>query len=270
MRLVTTLLAIGMLISTVFYVNCVRIGPKDSPSQENLDQQKHQSSVIFAAETHLFEAKVFYEPGAQPYTGALGVTGQQTWDVTERSYQELFQGRPGRLLKIPKTLSEMNSIEAQNQETWSYAQLKALGLELLPQWHVGDQVSVAVIFLNGQYYASEQVLGVHLTGTPYTFLFKERIQSVGGTSLEQKYIEQAVVVHELGHAVGLVDSGIPDTSGHEDPDHSHHTRNANGVMYWAVENSLNVKDFVGRITGVDNSLQLFGPESLDDAYQFQR
>lgn len=48
-------------------------------------------------------------------------------------------------------------------------------------------------------------------------------------------IEHAVMVHELGHILGLVNNGIPMQTNHEDPDHPGHSSNKDSVMYWKVE-----------------------------------
>ncbi len=51
-------------------------------------------------------------------------------------------------------------------------------------------------------------------------------------------IEEAVLVHEAGHNLGLVDNGIPMQTPHKDAQHGNHDSNQNCVMYWAVESSL--------------------------------
>lgn len=48
-------------------------------------------------------------------------------------------------------------------------------------------------------------------------------------------IWQAVLVHEFGHAMGLVNEGAPMQRNHEDAGHPGHSSNTNSVMYYAVE-----------------------------------
>jgi hypothetical protein len=49
-------------------------------------------------------------------------------------------------------------------------------------------------------------------------------------------IESAVVTHEVGHLMGLVDLFLH--TGRQDPDHPGHSTNPGSVMYWAVESNL--------------------------------
>ena len=57
----------------------------------------------------------------------------------------------------------------------------------------------------------------------------------GRPSAEQ--IEEAVVVHEVGHLLGLVNLVYTSAHDHEDADNPGHSNNEDSVMYWAVESS---------------------------------
>ena len=50
-----------------------------------------------------------------------------------------------------------------------------------------------------------------------------------------KVLEQSTLVHELGHAFGLVNDGVALTSAHEDAAHAHHCTNEKCVMNWSAE-----------------------------------
>jgi hypothetical protein len=110
-------------------------------------------------------------------------------------------------------------------------------------------------------------LGLHIPGTYYAFVFQEVMDNISTTEINKQQIQQAVVVHELGHALGLVHNGLPMVEDHEDDDHPKHTIDENDVMFWAVESSSNVQDFVGGLAGATENL--FGPNSLQDAQNYQ-
>lgn len=232
-----------------------------------LAAQGSNSSSIFSDNLADFEIRVFYETGADPYTGAIGLTTNQTWDITKSSYQALFQNHLGRTLSIPTVIGQMFQIPDQNKLSWSMADLIALGKVYAPSLMYGADARVGVIFLNGKYNGDSSILGLHFTGSPFVFIFKDVVISTGGDSVGQRYVEQATVVHEVGHAIGLVNNGVRMSSPHEDGAHPHHTTNPNCVMYWTIESKANIlTSLASSITG--NKLQLFGNESLSDARNF--
>jgi hypothetical protein len=199
--------------------------------------------------------------------GAIGVSGHQTWDITESSYQALFQSHAGRTVTVPQTLAEMTQIPEQGRTTWSYSELLALGRSLSPTLISGTTAHVAVIFVNGTYNGNQNILGIHFTGSPFAFIFKDIVLSVGGDPVSQRYAEQAVVVHELGHVVGFVNNGVPLVTNHEDSSHAHHTTNSDCVMYWAVESKDNILTSIADLI-LGNQLNLFGAEVLQDAQAY--
>ena len=68
-------------------------------------------------------------------------------------------------------------------------------------------------------------------------VFKQTIVESAATPLvTAQSIENAVLVHEAGHILALVNIGYTSPRKHEDPQHNHHSNNENSVMYWAVDN----------------------------------
>lgn len=63
----------------------------------------------------------------------------------------------------------------------------------------------------------------------------------------EERIEQAVLVHEFGHAIGLVNRGIPMVTDHEDDENPRHSGNPESVMYWAVESAGTLMEFNSQI-----------------------
>jgi hypothetical protein len=224
--------------------------------------QALNAQTIFSDSITEFKVSVFYEAGAEPYTGILTLTNT-TWDVTRVSYEQLFSTHTGRTVSVPTTLGAMTALADQNKTSWTGIELLDLAKQIAPSLKTGSTINMTVIFLNGLYNGSASTLGVQFTGFPYAFVFKDVVTGVGGGATAQRYIEQATVVHEIGHAVGLVNSGVPMVVAHEDSAHPHHSTNSNCVMYWAVTSTTDVLGFVTNyITG--NALNLFGSESLQD------
>lgn len=252
----------------ILLIICIGVLSACSSEEENSSpvQQIALARAIFSDSVTQFNVAVYYEPGAEPYVGNLALTND-TWDVTSESYKALFSSHPARTVSVPATLGAMTAFEDQNKTSWSTADLITLGQRLAPTYSSGTTITMPVIFLNGRFNGSDSILGVQLSGLPHAFIFKDVITGIGGGAVAQRYIEQATVVHEIGHAVGLVNNGIPLRTAHEDGGHVHHTTNQNCVMYWAVESS---SDILGLLTNfiAGNSLNLFGAQSLQDGRDF--
>jgi hypothetical protein len=79
------------------------------------------------------------------------------------------------------------------------------------------------------------VLGVALRGDTAA-IFPDQVDSASTPLVGSGGIEVAVVTHEVGHLLGLVDLFL--STGRQDPDHPGHSTNSKSVMFWAVESSL--------------------------------
>lgn len=224
---------------------------------------QHDIAVrVFSDSITQFNVKVFYEPAAVPFTGLLNIT-DDTWDITKESYEALFQNHVGRAIVTPTSTGDMTSIPTQNVSSWTSTQLISLGSSVAADLQSGTQINISVIFVKGIYNSNSSVLGVHFSGYPFVFVFKDVIASAGGTSNDQKYVEQAVVVHEIGHAVGLVNNGLPMATVHEDAVHQKHSSNVQCVMYWQVESASTILNSLTSLI-LAGSLNLFSADSLND------
>ena len=260
----------GVLLSLAALAVAVMLGAcgGDVTSAGYIKQQG-MAAAVFDEDVQTFRVSVYYEEGAVPYDGMLGVSTHQTWDITEASYEELFQGFSGRTVQVPKSVSAMELISDQARTDWDSEALVALGGSVHPSLQPAPgTVDVGLIFLNGTFEGRTAVLGVHISGYPFTFVFKDVVAGVTGPSSQKRYVEQSVAVHEIGHAVGLVNNGVPMSAPHEDQDHPKHTLNEDGVMYWATETKSGAVGFVSKMLKAGD-LGLFGPESLMDAQDYR-
>lgn len=122
----------------------------------------------------------------------------------------------------------------------------------------GNTVSLHLLFVDGQY-EQGNVLGATyhrargdgtVTSSGPIVIFSDTIKDTAcppplGICLNENAIWQAVLVHEFGHAMGLVDLGAPMQRDHEDDENPGHSTNSNSVMYYAVETIDVVNVFQG-------------------------
>lgn len=241
-------------------------GGADSGNASGATQASNSAS-IFSDSVADFQVHVFYEDGAVPYTGYIGITNTPVWDITQQSFHALFQNHVGRFVTVPTALGQMTKLPDQKQTDWTMTELVDLGRRYALSIEQGQDIRLSIIFVNGLYQDDENIMGVHFTGAPFVFVFKDVVLSVGGDAVSQSYVEQAVVVHELGHAVGLVNNGVPMNQQHEDRAHPKHDIDSGCVMYWEVESKSSILTLLAAaISG--NRLNLFGPASINDARNF--
>jgi hypothetical protein len=218
----------------------------------------------------LIHVHVTYEPEAAPFTGSTQ-NGIDFWSILESNMDALFLGRTIEPdIFVPRDLSEMDQIPQQGRTSWTIEQIFDLASNLaggiwnLPQ--TSTSAEFYVLFLNGYFtengVTNQKVIGLSIGGTPVIAVFKDVISTSGFTTLTQTFIEQVTLVHEMGHAMGLVNKGVPMVTGHEDADHPHHCTNEDCVMFWEND-TTNLRTFIEKIINSDSDI-LFGQECLDD------
>lgn len=210
--------------------------------------------------------KVFYEEGAQPYTEGIGEI--KIWNLLELNLKALFEGRH-ITVNVPKELSEMTKLVGQEKMSWTPTQVLELDQNTSLPAPVGSN-TFHIYFLKGRAAENAHIIGYHITGSKVLVVFKDVITSMG-LGLDQlvpRYVEQATLVHEMGHAIGLVNNGLPMVSPHQDHAHGAHCDNPNCVMYYSNEGSSSMLKFANKIIS-EMSVIMFGPKCLNDARSFQ-
>lgn len=92
--------------------------------------------------------------------------------------------------------------------------------------------TIRALFLRGTFEGSNGVLGVAVRGDVLA-IFIDRVRSTGGLVGDAAGVERAVMLHEAGHVLGLVDLYL--NTGRADEERPGHSPNKESVMYWAVE-----------------------------------
>lgn len=175
---------------------------------------------------------------------------------------------------VDVTLS--GSIPTSSKE-YTLAEIARLEDEHRDQRTSGDTAVLYVLYVAGgsEDDTSEgKVLGATYRGTSIV-MFKGNIRAntnTDGNPLSgrppESVVESAVLVHEFGHAAGLVNLGTPMVRPHEDPQHEGHSTNRESVMYWAVENTQGLLGLVQ--CGLDPTCGIPLEFDADDKADLQR
>jgi predicted Zn-dependent protease len=247
-----------ILILVLGLASCGRETKKKS------SEVRQDVSAIYAAST--VKVQVFYEPGAEPYTD--GPLNLKYWSILEQNLEALFQGSsPSKTIKVPKALSEMSAMSAFNKTSWKIEDVLEMS-KGVPTAGSSDAATFSVFFVKGSYSENPKVIGFHITNTKLMVVFKDVIKSVPDqTSFGSKYLEQATIIHELGHALGLVNNGLPMKSAHHDSEHGAHCDNPKCVMYYTNEGTSNMLAFLAQVLQ-SSSTVMFDANCLQDSQSY--
>jgi predicted Zn-dependent protease len=239
-----------------------------SCEEDNDPQDSFENLDYFYSSTGTMRVDVAYEPGAEPYTNT-GFGSNNNFEFTLNNLNNLFSGRINPILVTTDIqLSDMTLIPAQNKRSFTQTEILQLATDYQGAQSTANQGVILVIYLDGYFNLNGQektnVLGVSV-GSFTVAIFKPVITAIPGGGLlgaDPKYqVEQATVVHEVGHAIGLVDNGVALHTDHLDEANGKHCDNTNCVMYWANEGASGASSLFG---GASISQLVFGQECIAD------
>ncbi|CAN5810077.1 hypothetical protein BH11MYX2_BH11MYX2_12160 [soil metagenome] len=210
--------------------------------------------------------EIDYETGEEPYTGSIIGFGD-TFDLTKTNLGRIFSGT--KTLTIPTTTAQMQDIGSIGDEELTVEDILAIAAAHRDTQSTSSKTAYYIVFVSG-YFTDDNgpnnaVLGVSLGNTHVLAMFKDVIRSTGSPVFPnvEKFVEQSTLVHELGHAVGLVDNGIPMVTPHKDTAHGAHCTNDHCTMYWVNEGASSAAQFAQMYVSSGNTV-IFGDECLTD------
>lgn len=223
-----------------------------------------------AATRVVFE--IDYQAGAEPYVGDNPGFGPQ-WTLFETNLAKLLEGS-GKTSVVPTTLDGMERLDDVSGQDHDAAAIFEIAGRHRATQSGGDILAYYVVWLDG-YYAEagkrrEEVLGVAF-GNGIIAMFKPVIAKSALPLLPNvsRVVEQVVLVHEVGHAIGLVNNGIPLASPHQDGPNGAHCTNDRCVMYFSVEGVEAAREFAQRRVTSSN-LIIFDDACLADVAAARR
>jgi len=131
---------------------------------------------------------------------------------------------------------ELGSSLNASRSTWSVQDIEALERTARHLYSSGSTATMWFVYLNGSYAGSSTALAVSFQASSAA-VFLDQIDSATTAVVQEPAIERAVLTHEAGHLMALVNIGYHSRYDHEDPQHPHHSKYSSDVMYWQVEDT---------------------------------
>ncbi len=168
------------------------------------------------------------------------------FEPTQSAFNNLQAFLEDRLNKpggITITLDE--AIPSPGNNSFTASEIYDLEQEYRDIFTDGNSIAAYFLILDGAY-ERESVLGVAYLNTSMA-LFEEVIQdnSGGFGQPSTSTVEAAVLMHEFGHILGLVNIGSDAVQDHEDTENEAHCNVESCLMYWAIQTT----DLMGSLTG---------------------
>lgn len=210
--------------------------------------------------------EIDYETGKEPYTGSVIGFGD-TFDLTKTNLNRIFSNT--KTLTLPTTVAQMQDIGTISDEELTVDDILAIADAHRDTQSTSTKAAYYIVFVSGHFTddngPNPNVLGVSIGNTRVLVMFKDVIASTHSLVFPntEKYVEQSTLVHELGHAVGLVDNGIAMVTPHKDSAHGAHCTNDKCTMYWVNEGATDAATFAQMYITSGSSV-IFGDECLAD------
>ena len=213
--------------------------------------------------------EIDYAASAEPYTGPQGKLAD-VFDLFKANAERVFAKSP-KTVRVQTTLEAMEKLTDVTGSDFTQEQILAIADKHRTQRSTSDTVTFYVVWLDGYLRDGEgvrsDVLGVSFGKTGVLAMFKPVIRSSASAPGIARFVEQSTLVHEFGHAVGLVNNGLAVTAPHQDAANGAHCTNERCVMYYANEGAAAAVAFVRRYVSTGNEV-LFAPDCLADLDDF--
>jgi len=238
--------------------------------QSDDDEQDYDGLSHFYRNIDDLDVEIAYEEGAMPYS--IRLEDENIWDFTTDNIKILFSNTDLNV-NIDRELSDMIEIPNQNKDTYTSMDLLELSRNYQHEENTPTKAHLFLLFVDGYFEDNEgntqqNVIGVNITSTPITAVFVPVVERSSFLRTTQAFIEQTTVIHELGHALGLVNNGVPLTSNHQDIANGAHCTNIQCVMYFQNQGLSNMVDYVRQLEETGTVI-VFGQECIDDTRAFK-
>jgi hypothetical protein len=179
------------------------------------------AAILRGSVPHLI-IEVDSQEGVEPSEEALDHLANVLGEVVDKPQGISFQG--GNRFTSSRT-------------SWTVQDLRDAASTNRTRYSHPGRVVIYLLYVRGGFAEDDHetnALGVAYSASEVG-IFPERWSGLGSLLGGDDAVERAVVTHETGHLLGLVNLTYGSDADHEDPDHPGHSSNDESVMFWAVD-----------------------------------
>lgn len=228
---------------------------------------------LFSGDVRALVLEIDYQPGAEPHLEPRRLPSGAVvppLSMTRTNLEQLFEREPPLTIVVPQTLADMQALDDVTSDRFTDAEILAIARAHRDASDGPAARVLYAVFLDGYYERDGEVRPDVLGVTPSD---RERVVALFAPAIAAGevpgFVEQSTLVHELGHAIGLVNDGVPLVSEHHDAEHGAHCTNDACVMFHLNEGLLDLQQFITR-TVTTGTPTLFGLECLRDVRAAQQ
>ncbi|WP_300665381.1 membrane metalloprotease [Fluviicola sp.] len=142
-----------------------------------------------------------------------------------------------------------HEISAQGKTAYSISDVRTIETDTRQEFTYKKDLAIYFLFLDGpsnENQGGSMVLGQAYYNTSMVIYEKTLQDHSGGFGEPELYkLETAVMNHELGHILGLVNNGSNMYYAHQDAAHGAHCDNSDCLMYWEAETGTIFNNLLG-------------------------
>ncbi len=179
----------------------------------------------------------------------IEIVSVQGFEPTQQALSELQDFLQMRLHKPGGINIESRSIASPGIDAYNVQDLISLEESNRTQYNSENKLALWIYFADGESAANSNngiVLGTAYRNTSFV-IFEETIHGLSDSVFEpdREILEATVILHEMGHLLGLTNLGSPPQSEHEDLDHPKHCDVEECLMYYAAETDSGLSSLIG-------------------------